>query len=133
MHTVTPEIAAAIREARVEKFGFSPGVYLNTLAGHYYPNQDKRLAPLSVNPDWYAAIEFGTIQEINSIRAAALVAVLGVDFWETPEREPWEWRPGYSRLGCFLVRVKYRLLRWLEPKTPTTLPAPRLTGREEEE
>ena len=102
MHTITPEIAAEIRAARVAMYP-DPTVFCESA---------HEIIQKPVTLDWLARVESGAPCRINSQRARVLVRLLVRDFWAAPAPAP---EPGFWR------SVFWRLLRRKRPVEPEPL------------
>ena len=101
-HSITPKIAAEIRKARCEKGWtiFDLRRELNRWLGKEFTVASVANT-VPINPsEWRGhsfsdqalyKIEAGVPHKINSVRAAAFVAVLGKDFWAIEKRRHF-WR-----------------------------------------
>ena len=108
-HSITPKIAAEIRKARCAK-GWTVFDLRRELNDWLVGEQVKELKDASALPDDVKnrrsfsekalyRIEAGVPHKINSVRAAAFVAVLGIDFWAQPERKSLWLRLGAKLAG----------------------------------
>ena len=97
-HLITPQIAAEIRKARCEK-GWTVYDLRRELNGWLWDSTTAtKICHQCFSDEALYRIEAGVPHRINSVRAAAFVAVLGIDFWAQPERKSL-WR----RLGAKLA------------------------------
>jgi len=107
MHSITPKIAAEIRKARIAR-NWDIFELRDMLNDHFTVVEGiRRHPPFSVEA--LKTIEVGIPHRINSVRAAAFVAVLGKDFWAQPERKSL-WQKLFGRY--FPYGREHEFLSW---------------------